>query len=218
MVSYYFIFLRATGADHLRYALPVYLIVIWHAGKLASDLMDYRRIPRFISAAAVLLILTHSGLYGLSLDLLLVRDSRYAAEEWMEKNIPEHAGIVALRPDYSLPRFPAGARIRRIDTNWRGEILGEVGLDGDDYLVIDMSLPARIHQRPKLYQSLREKGFCPAASFKTELPFFNGNVFHAVNPNVVILRRNSDPANCAAPPEVSDNRVARATRLLGGSR
>src|SRR3970282_1060428 len=102
IVTYYLFFLRATGADHLRYALPVYLILTWQAGKLAADLIDQKRIPGFLSTAAIVLILAPSLMYGFSLDLLLSRDSRYAAEEWIEKNLPAHAGIVALRPDYSL--------------------------------------------------------------------------------------------------------------------
>ena len=217
IVTYYLFFLRATGTSHLRYGLPVYLILTWQAGKLASDLMVSKKIPRLLSTAAVLLILVYSGLYGLSLDLLLLRDSRYAAERWMEQNIPGGAVIAALRPEYSLPRFPVGAKVRHVNNDRRYEIVGDVESEWDDYVVVDISLPGRIKHMPKIYRLLHERGFCPIASFKTEPPLFSSDVFHAVNPNIVVFQHNHQPALCIEVPDVQENHSAREGRLLAGA-
>lgn len=185
MVTYYIFFLRFHGAYHLRYILPVYLLLSWQAGKLAADLLTCRKIPKLISTTGIFLILAHSLVYGFSLDLLLTRDSRYSAEKWMQENIPQGAVVAAHGPSYGLPRFPAGMEVRRIQSE-KG-ISGDLGSLDAGYLVLDMSLPGRLKQRSKIYQLLHEMGYLPMASFKSETPIFGADLFHAVNPEIVIF-------------------------------
>ena len=199
IVTYYFFYLRATPWNNLRNVLPVYLLLTWQAGKFAADLLDYRKIPKFVTATAMFLLLAHSFLYGFSVDLLFLRDSRYAAEQWMEKNIPKHAVIAALKPEYSLPRFPATAKIRHVRPTPKDNIIGNLGLEGDDYLVIDMGLDKRTKQRHKIYQLLLEKGFSPVGSFKSEIPLFGADIFHTVNPEIVIFKANRQPVQPSTP-------------------
>lgn len=194
MVTYYVIFLRMHGTDHIRYILPIHLMLSWTAGKFAADLLDYRKVSRLISLAAILFILAHSLAYGLSLDFLITRDSRYSAEKWMEENIPQGALVAAHDPGYSLPRFPAGMRVRHIDSR-RGRINGDVGSVGADYLVLGMSLPGRVNGRLNIYQWLHDRGFRPVASFKSAAPTFGAELFHAVNPEIVIFEQVHNPGN-----------------------
>jgi len=191
MLTYYVFFLRSHGGYHLRYILPVYLFLSWQAGKLAADLLACRKIPKLISTTAILLILVHSLAYGFSLDLLLTRDSRYSAEKWMEKNIPQGAVVAAHDPGYGLPRFPPGMQVRRIRPDRR--INSDVDSLGADYLVLDMSLPERLKQRSKIYQLLHEMGYLPVASFKSKTPIFGADLFHAVNPEIIIFEKTQTP-------------------------
>jgi hypothetical protein len=189
IVTYYLFFLRAYVTVHLRYLLPVYLIFTWQAGKFAADLLDSRKIPRLLSTIVLLLIFAHALVYGFSLDLLLCRDSRYAAEAWMRKHIPDEATVIALGPDYGLPRFPAGMQVRRLLSRGRTRVSQEWRDIDPDYFVLDMSLPGRANQKSSLYQHFQEQGYRPVASFKSESPFFGVDLFHAVNPEIVIFAR-----------------------------
>jgi len=67
----------------------VYLLFTWQAGKFVADLLASKRMPRFLAMAAIGLVLTRSLVYGFSLDVLLIRDSRYTAEAWMAQNLPK---------------------------------------------------------------------------------------------------------------------------------
>jgi hypothetical protein len=186
MLTYYIFFLRIYSADHLRYILPVYLLLTWHAGKFAADLVDYAKIPKSISSAAIILILVHSLVYGFSLDLLLTRDSRYSAEKWMAENIPQGSVVMAHGAGNSLPRFPAGLEVKRMKSG--GGINADMGSLGADYLVLNLSLSKRL-TRSEIYQFLYDRGFSPVAAFKSPIPIFGAELFNAVNPEIVIFRR-----------------------------
>lgn len=115
IMTYYILFLRLYPVAGLRYLLPVYLLLTWHTGKFVVDLLDYKKLPKLVSTTALLFVLGYSLAYGFSLDLLLLRDSRYYAEQWIKKNIPSGASVVAYGPSYSLPRFPSDMHLNRID-------------------------------------------------------------------------------------------------------
>lgn len=189
---YYIFFLRIRGGPHLRYVLPLYLLLTWQAGKFASDLMDLKKIGRALSIILVSLVLVHSLVYGFSVDLLLARDPRYTAEEWMERNIPREATILAVDPDYSLPRFPQGRDVR-YRTLWSdsGRETNIMDLN-PDYIVIGMSLPRRLERKSTIEAFFSERGYQPVASFKSEIPFGGAEIvdLHAVNQHIVVFRRS----------------------------
>ena len=98
LITYYLFYLRIHSTDHLRYILPAYLLLTWQAGAFASDWLRTSRVVKVLAIVAMSLILTHSVVYGFSLNLLLSRDSRYTAEQWIEQNIPKDAVIAAHGP------------------------------------------------------------------------------------------------------------------------
>jgi hypothetical protein len=132
----------------------------------------------------------------------------------MESNIPQQATITALNPRYGLPRFSAERKVKYITVNRKQSIAdAETG----DYVVLNMSLPGRANNAPKIYEALYEQGFCRAASFKSEVPFFANNVLHSVNPIIVIFQRPSPAAACGGVPRFEINRVRQhAERKLPG--
>jgi hypothetical protein len=86
----------------------VYLLFTWQAGKFVADLLASKRMPRFLAMAAIGFVLTRSLVYGFSLDVLLIRDSRYTAEAWMAQNLPKGTTVAVYGSAYSQPRFPKG--------------------------------------------------------------------------------------------------------------
>jgi asparagine N-glycosylation enzyme membrane subunit Stt3 len=46
LITYYIFYLRIHSTDHLRYILPVYLLLTWQAGMFAADWLGSTRLPR----------------------------------------------------------------------------------------------------------------------------------------------------------------------------
>ena len=194
IVSYYIFFLRIFEGFHLRYALPVFLLLTWYAGKFASDFIDAKNIPKAFPITIIGLILTHSLVYGFSVNIMLARDPRYTAEEWMERNIPAEAVILAVHPDYSLPRFPRGRDVR-YQTLWhgRGDRRQANSIDfNPDYIVVSMDLPVRLKRQAEIEAFFKEQGYQEMASFKSETPFWGAEIqdLFAINQRIVIFRRS----------------------------
>lgn len=210
MVTYWLFFLQNHGTHHIRYILPVYLLLTWQAGKLGADLHDSKYMPRVLSTTLLFFVLGHSLVRGFSVDVLYTRDPRYTAEKWMEKNIPQGALILGVAPDYSLPRFPEGRQVvRRRLWDWNGNQIADITDINADYAVVGMSLPRRVQpskwkkwgknhiKDPKVEKFLRDRGYEEIVSFKSEVPFFGTEIadLHAINPRVVIWKKDQTKAN-----------------------
>ena len=122
----------------------------------------------------------------------------------MEQNIPRGAIILAVNPQYSLPRFPQGRDIRH-GTLWSDSGRETTIIDSNpDYIVIGMSLPRRLERKSKIEAFFSERGYEPVASFKAETPLGGADIvdLHAVNQHIVIFRRSlsSSTSTRAVPP------------------
>jgi hypothetical protein len=195
MVTYYIFFLRLHGTHHLRYILPVFLILTWHAGKILADLLEFKRIPKPLSKALVLLILCSSIIYGFSVDVLYARDPRYELEKWMETNIPAEALTLAVKPGYSLPRFRSGQNVKYL-TLWDyngNQIADIVDLD-PEYIVISMAIQRRQERREEVENFFTNRGYQSMATFQARVPFYGVDIedLRAVNPEIVVLKRSAN--------------------------
>jgi hypothetical protein len=83
---------------------------------------------------------------------------------------------------------------RRLDSSGRAKVSQELEAIAPDYdyLVPDMSLPNRAYQKSSLYSWLQKRGYRLVAAFKSETPIFGADLFHAVNPEIVIFARLSN--------------------------
>lgn len=125
--SYYLTFINVVRYVPLRFVLPVSIIVAFFGGKLFSELWDSGR-WKILIRAAICLAFAYAALFPLQLNFLFVRDSRYAAEQWMQKHVQEGA-LIETFTAYSLlkyhPRFPIWANVRSstavAGTQWEPE-------------------------------------------------------------------------------------------------
>lgn len=79
--------------NYARFYLPACVILSFYGGWFVSAAWGARhRLAKFIRVA-VIGIFAYSFLYASSIDALMVKDSRYAAEKWIRENIPSSATI-----------------------------------------------------------------------------------------------------------------------------
>ena len=71
---------------------------------MLSQLWDLNRF-RYVTRFAIVVVLFLSLAYPLSLNILLINDSRYHAEDWIADNIARESTLLAVGPLQYLPRF-----------------------------------------------------------------------------------------------------------------
>jgi hypothetical protein len=98
-VSYYVFFMSVALYCYDRFVLPMAIVLAFFAGDL---LWRMSRQDRWGKAAAGIVLMYGLG-RALSVDLLLANDSRFAAEEWLRKNVSE-ARVALVGPPEYLPR------------------------------------------------------------------------------------------------------------------
>jgi 4-amino-4-deoxy-L-arabinose transferase-like glycosyltransferase len=131
--SYYLFFVAPVLAPWLRYALPLAALSCLFAGLALSRLWARGWAGRLLAAAA----LAYSLGRAVSMDLLLLSDTRYAAERWLEKNVSKGAVVGYMGPEYYLPRLHrlSAKRLRPTET--------VLAREKPDYLVLNPEYAAR---------------------------------------------------------------------------
>lgn len=92
-VPYDVFYIHVIGFNYSRYYLPVCIILSFFGGQFLTFALQVR--PKFarVSQVAVAVIFLYSILYAFSLNIYMVKDSRYTAEKWVRHNIPKEATI-----------------------------------------------------------------------------------------------------------------------------
>ena len=118
-VSYYLFFMSVALYCYDRFVLPIAILLAFFAGDVLGRMARHDNWGKTATAAVLV--------YGLgravSVDLLLARDSRFAAEDWLRNNGSE-ARVALIGPAEYLPRpegldarsiGPARARLEKVD-------------------------------------------------------------------------------------------------------
>jgi hypothetical protein len=99
--SYYAFFIAPVLSTWLRYALPLAALLSLFTGLFCSRLWNRGLWGR----ALVGLALVYSLGRGISVDALLLTDTRYEAERWLAEHVSEGAVVGYMGPEYYLPRL-----------------------------------------------------------------------------------------------------------------
>lgn len=114
VVSYYLCFIVVIRYQYDRFYLaPAVLLSICAGHGLAWLWQRSGRWPRVVAVAVAGYALAR----GASVDLMMLRDSRVAAEAWLASHVSEHATVGALGPAAYLPR-PGHLRFLPIGPHW----------------------------------------------------------------------------------------------------
>jgi Dolichyl-phosphate-mannose-protein mannosyltransferase len=110
VISYYVFFLSTITSVFDRYLLGDYMILAIFAGGWIATLLrapvPHRRWRLFACAAGTAAL----AWYGSSIDVMMLKDSRYAAERWLRERTPPTSRVALLGPRAYLP----GVRSDRI--------------------------------------------------------------------------------------------------------
>lgn len=147
VIGYYLIVIVPTGFVYERFLFPMLAVLCIPAGLVASAVLRMRRLHPAWRLAIVSFALIPSLAYTTALNVEVMNDSRYEAEDWFAENLSVETSVGALvndldrpfRPQY-LPRvhdmgyatFPVVARTESFDTK-QPEILLLSQYDHDDF-------------------------------------------------------------------------------------
>ena len=87
VVSYYLFFIDVILYNYDRFVLPMCFVMAVLAGFLTDQALVRAGRARAIVGAMVALAFAYTLLYSSTVDVLMLRDSRYEAERWMTKNV-----------------------------------------------------------------------------------------------------------------------------------
>jgi len=104
-VSYYLFYISIILYNYDRFNIPVCIVLSFFGGKCLSDWIGDKQ--KFFKLKILLLatVFAYTFFYSFSVDLMMVKDSRYPAEKWIKENIDREAVIaVATHQEYA-PRL-----------------------------------------------------------------------------------------------------------------
>lgn len=104
-VSYYLGFINVVLYNYDRFLLPVCLLQALFAGAAVDHFLGASRRPHIWRTAAVGALFAYTLLYAGTVDLLMLRDSRYQVEQWMGRHAKRDERVGTMFPDSVLPRL-----------------------------------------------------------------------------------------------------------------
>lgn len=208
--SYVLTFLEVVLYVMQRFALPVAILLAIPAGKLLDDVWVKARWPA--ARLGFVVVFLPAAILCIQLDALFLRDSRYAAERWLEARAREGDTVETFAPPSETatyyPRFPKGVEVRRsrlaAGAAWaarpeRPDLPNAgTGTDPPDYIVLsefwyrqfERGDPADPDTRALKALFRGQLGYALAAEFKT-VPFVPLRDL-LLNPRILIFRRTSN--------------------------
>ncbi len=198
-VTYYYFALAALPLGAVRYVLPVAMLLMPFAGVFLVALDRLGRVGRVVTAGVVLT----AGLYGASVDYLLVRDPRYAAEAWLQEHARGHTVETYNRATF-LPRFPAQVSVSQ--PKFTAVTITGLAQRRPDFILLNMADIGRVTGRYDLYEVgvkrrpeneaflralLAENlGYHRVARFRAWSPLIRDDVIRSLNPEIVVFARS----------------------------
>lgn len=182
-----------------RYVLPLSMLLMLCAGHLLSALARVGWSARGFAIAVLVAALT----YAVSVDYLLVRDPRYAAEDWLSNHAHGHT-VEVYNNETFLPRFPTD--VTRSQPPFAD--ITRAGLDArhPDFILLNMADISRAtgfverHEgktirRPENEAFLRaliaeQLGYRRVAQFRTRSPLIRPDAIRSLNPEILIFARS----------------------------
>jgi hypothetical protein len=105
VISYYLGFINVVLYNYDRFVLPICVVLALFGGFAVDRALTAGRNGRGLRALGVAGVFAYTLLYAATVDVLMVRDSRYAVEEWLRTHVAHDAWIGVAGPPELLPRL-----------------------------------------------------------------------------------------------------------------
>ncbi len=92
-ISYYVFYINIILYNYDRFNIPICIVLSFFGGKALSDAIGSKQKFRKAKMAVLVVLFAYTFLYAFSVDILMVKDSRYHIEKWMKANIPKEAMV-----------------------------------------------------------------------------------------------------------------------------
>ncbi len=131
-LSYYVFYIAVIRYNFDRFNLPIAILLSFFGGRAVAALDGFRPPWRVIARTAAGAAFVYSFSLAASVDILMVKDSRYAVERWLHAHVPQGTRIAAVGLPNYLPRLDGYA--------WRSIEPRLAALEGPvkpDYVVLN---------------------------------------------------------------------------------
>jgi hypothetical protein len=129
-VSYGLTFINAVGYTYDRFLLPICVILAVFGGACLDWLTRREGSLRRLKLAATVAIYSYSTLYAATVDVLMISDSRYAGEEWLQERVDPGQLVGTLGHAYIQPRL-SGHRVVALEN------VEHLAIVHPDYVVVN---------------------------------------------------------------------------------
>ncbi len=131
-ISYYLFFISVVLYSRTRFLIPICIIFAFFGAQFISDiLLSLKRYPSYklLSGGLTFILFFYMFAQAFSVDMIMIHDSRYAAERKMDLSIPKTSNVFGLGDIKYLPRF----EYRELDAYEIAHRLSEEDVDAGTY-------------------------------------------------------------------------------------
>lgn len=194
-LSYYLFYISIILYNYDRFNIPMCIVLTFFGGKCLSDWRGNKQ--KFFKLKILLLaaVFAYTFFYSFSVDVMMVKDSRYPVEKWIKENIDKEALIgVATHQEYA-PRL-AGYKWFRLagplKTSERSELPDYVLFNADNSRRFAAHTPER-----ELYSQFtrKERTYKLVFRYKSKSPWILLNCQNIatnlalINPEILLFKR-----------------------------
>jgi 4-amino-4-deoxy-L-arabinose transferase-like glycosyltransferase len=104
-ISYYLFYVCVVWYNNVRYLMPLAIILALCGGKFLGEFLNPEKNLFKGKAILVTALFIYTFAYGFSVNILMMQDSRYYVEQWMQQNIDKNALIVNTGGNKYSPRL-----------------------------------------------------------------------------------------------------------------
>lgn len=112
VVSYYATFINVVLYNYDRFVLPICFVLALFGGVAIDRLLTASGRRQALGTAVVWVVMSYGVLYATTVDVLMLDDSRYAAERWLSTTLKEGERVGLSGPFEVLPRLDGIAWVR----------------------------------------------------------------------------------------------------------
>jgi len=146
VISYYLTFIAIILYNYDRFNIPICIIFTFFGGKYLCDVIGQRRRFFRIKVLSLTVLFVYACLYSFSVDMMMVKDSRYYVEKWMKKNISQESLVAVTCPLVYAPRLE-GFKWYRMERSLRA-----FNRKWPDYVIFNIDYSHKVAGNSKEYQ------------------------------------------------------------------